>query len=197
MFAHISGSVASIGEGTVVIDVGGIGYLIRVSQPDLREIEEMNTPVKLHTHLVVREDAVSIYGFLHPGERELFLILINVSGIGPQIALNILSQISLDQFAMAIIGEDEKVLTRISGIGPKSAKRLILELKETMKKRAGTLRAVASPQPASDAISALITLGFSEREADEAVQSVIESEERQSVQVIIKAALARLRERSE
>ncbi|MBR1368764.1 ATP-dependent DNA helicase RuvA [Methanocalculus chunghsingensis] len=197
MFAHISGSVASIGEGSVVIDVGGIGYLIRVSQPDLREIREMSNPVKLHTHLVVREDAVSLYGFLHPGERDLFLILINVSGIGPQIALNILSQISLDQFAMAIISEDEKMLTRISGIGPKSAKRLILELKETMKKRAGTLRKVASPQPASDAISALITLGFSEREADEAVRSVTESEESQSVQVIIKAALARLRERSE
>jgi len=197
MFAHINGSVASIGEGSVVIDVGGIGYLIRVSQPDLHAIREMSNPVKLHTHLVVREDAVSLYGFLHPGERDLFLILINVSGIGPQIAVNILSQISLDQFAMAIISEDEKVLTRISGIGPKSAKRLILELKETMKKRAGTLRKVASPQPASDAISALITLGFSEREADEAVRSVIESQSSQSVQVIIKAALARLRERSE
>jgi Holliday junction resolvasome, DNA-binding subunit len=127
MFAHITGTLSSVGEKSVVLDVGGIGYLLQVSQPTLREIETSEETVKLFTQLVVREDALTLYGFHRQSERELFQILINVSGIGPQIALNILSQISLEQFAMAIISDDERVLTSISGIGPKSAKRLILD----------------------------------------------------------------------
>jgi Holliday junction DNA helicase RuvA len=196
MFAHINGSVSSVGEKSVVIDVGGVGYLVQVSQPTLLEIKGATGKVKLHTHFLLREDSATLYGFIRTNERELFQILINVSGIGPQIALNILSQISLEQFAMAIISDDERALTRISGIGPKSAKRLILELKETMKKRRGTFTEGGSHLPASDAVSALVSLGFTEREAEEAVKAVAADLSGGTVQAIIKAALHHLKERS-
>ena len=195
MFAHITGTLSSVAEKSVVLDVGGIGYLLQVSQPTLREIENSEGAVKLFTQLVVREDAVTLYGFYRQSERELFQILINVSGIGPQIALNILSQISLEQFAMAIISDDERVLTSISGIGPKSAKRLILELKETMKKRRGSFIEKEGHMPASDAKSALVSLGFSEREAEDSVKAVMERLPGGSVQAIIKAALQQMKER--
>ncbi len=195
MFAHITGTLSSVGEKSVVLDVSGIGYLLQVSQPTLREIQDTEGAVKLFTQLVVREDALTLYGFHRQSERELFQILINVSGIGPQIALNILSQISLEQFAMAIISDDERVLTSISGIGPKSAKRLILELKETMKKRRGTFIEKEGHMPASDAKSALVSLGFSEREAEESVKVVMERLPEGSVQAIIKAALQHMKER--
>ena len=195
MFAHITGTLSSVGEKSVVLDVGGIGYLLQVSQPTLREIEKSEETVKLFTQLVVREDALTLYGFHRQSERELFQILINVSGIGPQIALNILSQISLEQFAIAIISDDERVLTSISGIGPKSAKRLILELKETMKKRRGSFIEKEEHMPASDAKSALVSLGFSEREAEESVKAVMERLPSGSVQAIIKAALQHMKER--
>lgn len=195
MFAHITGTLSSVGEKSVVLDVGGIGYLLQVSQPTLREIEKSEETVKLFTQLVVREDALTLYGFHRQSERELFQILINVSGIGPQIALNILSQISLEQFAMAIISDDERALTSISGIGPKSAKRLILELKETMKKRRGSFIEKEGHMPASDAKSALVSLGFSEREAEDSVKAVMERLPGGSVQAIIKAALQHMKER--
>ncbi len=196
MFAHIIGTVTSVSDRSAVIDVGGIGYLVLASQPTLKDIRDAGDRVKLFTQLVVREDAVTLYGFSRQNERELFQILINVSGIGPQIALNILSQISLEQFAMAIVHDDERALTRISGIGPKSAKRLILELKETMKKQRVTFTEIEEHVPASDAISALVSLGFSEREAQDAVKDVIEKHDIGTVQAIIKAALQQIKERS-
>ena len=113
--------------------------------------------------MAVREDAITLYGFMHQSELEMFRILIGVSGIGPQIAMNILSQIGIEDFAMAILNEDEKALTRISGIGTKSAKRLILELRDKMKKVSETMVAGdagrASPV-VHDAVSALVSLGF-------------------------------------
>ncbi len=145
--------------------------------------------------MVVRDDDIQLYGFLHQSELELFRILIAVSGIGPQIAMNILSQISFEEFAMAIVGEDEKALTRIPGIGQKSAKRLILELKEKMKKHPRATAGGRRAAEADDAVSALISLGFSPREAQETVDAVLPGLNSPSVQTLIRASLARLRER--
>jgi len=133
MIAHLAGELIATGETWVVIDVNGVGYRVTVTRPTLEALRETEGPVRVHTRMIVRDDDIQLYGFLHPDELELFGILITVSGIGPQTAMNILSRISLDEFAVAIINEDEKALTRISGVGQKSAKRLILELKEKMK----------------------------------------------------------------
>ena len=195
MIDHLSGELASTGDRWVVIDIGGIGYRVQVTGPTLQDLSEIGGRVMVHTHMVVRDDDIQLYGFVHPRERELFTILIGVTGIGPQTAMNILSRISFEDFAIAIVNDDEKVLTRIPGIGPKSAKRLILELKDKRKKCAATLPGGRRRAEAGDAVSALISLGFSEREAEEAVGAVLPTLPAPTVQDLIRAALARLRER--
>ncbi|WP_292490521.1 Holliday junction branch migration protein RuvA [Methanoculleus sp. 10] len=195
MIDHLSGELASTGDRWVVIDIGGIGYRVQVTGPTLQDLSEIGAHVMVHTHMVVRDDDIQLYGFVHPRERELFTILIGVTGIGPQTAMNILSRISFEDFAIAIVNDDEKVLTRIPGIGPKSAKRLILELKDKMKKCAATLPGGRRRVEAGDAVSALVSLGFSEREAEEAVGAVLPTLPAPTVQDLIRAALARLRER--
>ena len=208
MIAHLSGKLLSTGDSWVVIDVSGVGYRVQVTRPTLESISIRQTkgpdpgPVRVHTYMAVRDNDILLYGFLYQSELELFRILISVSGTGPQTAMNILSQISLEDFAIAIVNDDEKVLTRITGIGPKSARRLILELRDKMKKHTETLTGTVSgtlpggkkPAEAGDAVSALISLGFSPREAQEAVGSVLPIPD-PTVQNLIRGALARLRER--
>ncbi len=197
MIAHLYGEPVQTGDRWVILDVNGVGYRVSVPQPSVQEIAGRTGKVKLFTHLSVREDAITLYGFLHGSEREIFSILIGVSGIGPQTALNILSQITIGDFAMAILSEDEKSLTRISGIGSKSAKRLILELKDKMKK----VRDSMPPEGAgrgdhmiNDAASALISLGFAEKASYDAVKSAATGLKEPTVQMLIKAALVNLTE---
>nr|WP_319376688.1 Holliday junction branch migration protein RuvA [uncultured Methanoregula sp.] len=198
MIAHLRGDVTQTGDRWVVIDVHGIGYQVQVTQPALTVLAHARENVTLFTHMAVREDAITLFGFLHASELEMFRILIGVSGIGPQTALNLLSQIGIEEFAVAILNEDEKSLTRISGIGAKSAKRLILELRDKMKSVSKALAAgeAGRTSPAvNDAISALISLGFAEKESRDAVIAASPGAKSASVQDLIKAALARLKER--
>ncbi len=192
MISHVYGDIAQSGEGFVVIDVGGIGYQVNVTKPILNELTGRKEKVKLYTYLHVREDAHILYGFLHPSELEMFKLLISVTRVGPQIAMNILSQIKIEELAAAIIHEDEKVLTRISGVGAKNARRLILELKDKMTKK---MEGFALPMSNVnyDAVSALVSLGFARQEAQRAVEAVSGSE--QKVEAIIKAALLKLKEK--
>lgn len=198
MIAYLHGEPVLRGDRWVVIDIGGIGYQVQVTQPALLLIADSNEPVTLFTYMAVREDAITLYGFLHQSELEMFKILIGVSGIGPQIAMNLLSQIGIEDFAIAILNEDEKALIRISGIGSKSAKRLILELRDKMKKISETMvtgdTCRASPA-VHDAVSALISLGFAERESRDAVNAAAPSLKSPTVQELIKAALAKMKER--
>jgi len=192
MISHICGNITHSGEGSVVIDIGGIGYQVFVTKPMLNELADKKEKVKLHTYLHVREDALILYGFLSQSELEMFKLLISVTRVGPQIAMNILSQIRIEELAAAIIHEDEKVLTRISGVGAKNAKRLILELKEKMTKK---MEGFVLPSTSSinyDAVSALVSLGFPRHAAQRAVEAVSGGE--QTVEAIIKAALFKLKE---
>lgn len=192
MISQISGEIAHRGDGFVVIDVGGVGYQINVTKPVLQELADKDK-VKLHTYLHVREDALTLYGFTSHGELEMFKLLISVTRIGPHIALNILSQIKIEELASAIFREDEKVLTSISGVGSKNARRLILELKDKMKKRMEGFAHPAAGNASYDAVSALVSLGFAHREAQEAVNAV--SGKENTVEALIKAALLKLKER--
>jgi Holliday junction DNA helicase RuvA len=193
MISHICGEITQCGEGFVIIDVGGIGYHVNVSQPTLQKLKK-NAKVKLYTHLNVREDALNLYGFMNATELEMFKLIINVSGVGPQIAMKILSKIKIEDFATAIINEDEKVLLNISGIGKKNAKRLILELKDTIKKKMKGFIPSSTSNVNYDAVSALVSLGFQQREAQEAVDAVSVDFTEQSVEALIKAALLKLKE---
>jgi len=191
MISHIFGEIAQSGEGYVVIDVAGIGYYVNVPKSISQELAGRKEKVKLHTYLHVREDALILYGFLEQSQLEMFKLLISVTRVGPAIAMNILSQIKIEELAAAIIHEDEKVLTRISGVGAKNAKRLILELKDKMKKK---MEGVELPESSVnyDAVSALVSLGFPRQDAQRAVESV--SVSGGSVEAIIKAALLKMRE---
>src|SRR5574341_1643321 len=111
MISHISGEIAHLGDGFVVIDVGGIGYQVNVTKPVLHDLANKKEKVKLHTYLNVREDALTLYGFTAASDLEMFKLLISVTRVGPQIALSILSQIKIEELAGAILYEDEKVLT--------------------------------------------------------------------------------------
>jgi holliday junction DNA helicase RuvA len=198
MIAQLEGVPVLAGDRWVVIDVHGVGYQVQVTQPALQQLAGSHGTVKLFTHMVVREDAITLYGFLHPGELEMFRILINVTGIGPQIALNLLSQIGIEEFALAILNEDEKALTTISGIGAKSAKRLILELRDKMKKIGEQLprgEIGRGGMAVHDAVSALVSLGFAEKESRDAVNAAANSPGTLTVQQLIKAALVTLKER--
>ena len=198
MIAYLYGEPVMTGDRWVVLEVNGIGYRITVPEPEVAEIAKASGKVRLFTYMAVREDAITLYGFLHQSEREMFAILLGVSGIGPQTAINILSQIALDDFVFAILSEDEKSLTRISGIGTKSAKRLILELRDKAKKVRESMppsAAVKGDQHARDAVSALVSLGFTQKAATEAVESAVAANAGSSLQTLIKAALVNLRER--
>ena len=196
MIAHVCGERVLIGDRWVVIDVNGIGYRVQVTQPALQLLAHTREKVKLFTHMAVCEDAITLYGFPHQSELEMFRILIGVTGIGPQIAMNLLSQIGIGDFAIAILDEDEKALTRISGIGTKSAKRLILELRDKMKKVSETMGygdAGRSSPAVHDAVSALVSLGFLEKESRDAVNAAALILKSPAVQDLVKAALTKLK----
>jgi holliday junction DNA helicase RuvA len=197
MIAQLTGEVADVGEGFVVLEVGGVGYEVHMPQPAVTTLLQKKGAVTIHTHLVVREDAWTIYGFLRPRDREMFRLLIGVTRIGPQVALSILSQITLEDLAAAVLAEDDKALTRIPGVGEKHAKRLILELRDKMKKAAERfLPGGGQVSMRLDAVSALVALGFSPRESGEAVDAVLQAQSPPAaVQDVVKAALQRLKER--
>jgi Holliday junction DNA helicase RuvA len=200
MIAQVRGEPVAYGERDIVLDVNGVGYQIQVTQPAIQRIRGMKAPVRLFTYMAVREDAITLYGFLEQSELEVFRILIGVTGIGPQSAMGILSQAGIEDLVMAILNEDEKTLTKIPGIGPKSAKRLILELRDKMRKVRTSLVLIetrAHGPAAGDATSALISLGFSEKESAEAVKAAVSEVGSGSgtVQDLVKSALAKMKER--
>lgn len=196
MIAHLSGEPAHVCDKWAVIDVNGIGYQVFLPQPELAQLRTMTGKVLVHTHMAVREDGISLFGFLRRSELELFTMLIGVSGIGPQIALSIISQVEIEDFALAILNEDEKTLTRIPGIGPKSAKRLILELRDKMKKAGASLvtgEKGRGSAAAGDAVSALISLGFPESAARDAVTGAVAQLGNPDLESLIKTALGILK----
>jgi Holliday junction DNA helicase RuvA len=197
MIAQLSGEPVLAGDRWVVIDVHGVGYQVQITQPALQQLKDRHETVKLYTHMAVREDAITLYGFLHQSELEMFRILIGVTGIGPQIAMNLLSQIGIAEFAIAILNDDEKTLTRISGIGTKSAKRLILELRDKMTKISDTIpcgETGTGSMAVHDAISALVSLGFAENASRDAVNTAARAPGTPTVQGLIRAALVIVKE---
>jgi Holliday junction DNA helicase RuvA len=197
MIAQIRGDIVQTGDKWVVLDVRGVGYLVYMTQPALQALQHRTDQVTLHTHMVVREDAITLYGFLHHNELEVFSILIGVSGIGPQTALSILSQIGIEDLVLAIVDQDERVLTGISKVGPKSAKRLILELRDKMKKVSETMmlgEGIGGKPAAQDAVSALVSLGFTVKESKDAVLAAAADAESPTVQQLIRVALVKLKE---
>ncbi len=171
MIDIVSGQVASIDKNAVVVMVGGVGLRVHVPKTVFDIVSGPGHAVTLYTHLAVREDALTLYGFPTEDDRKLFEILISVSGVGPKIGLAILSTLSVDHLRSAVGREEPEILTRVPGIGKKTAEKIIFELKGKMSAE-GLPALTAISDVDSDVIAALTALGYSVVEAQSALQSI-------------------------
>ncbi|MCL2546618.1 MAG: Holliday junction branch migration protein RuvA [Oscillospiraceae bacterium] len=195
MYYYLNGTVAHYEQDLVVLDVGGIGYACHTTLATIARLT-IGTPVKLYTHLQVKEDAQDIYAFFSLEEKACFLRLISVSGVGPRSALNILSICTPDQLALAVATEDDKALTQAAGVGKKMAQRIILELKDKLAQLPQD-SGIALPSTIDigvqsnlrQAQAALQQLGYTPSEAGQAVKGLNAED---SVEHLLSAALKKL-----
>lgn len=199
MIAHLNGTLSEKSTQAVIIDNGGIGYQVLVPLSTFYALPDEEQSVSLHIHTYVREDALLLFGFQTILEKEIFLLLISVSGIGPKLALNILSGIGPDELLEAMARGDALRLQSIPGVGKKTAERIALELKEKALKAMGD-RPV-SPRPSGagqdrmvmdDAVSALLNLGYPAKSAKRAVDKVCSELDELTLEGLIKEALKTL-----
>ncbi|MCW3463313.1 Holliday junction branch migration protein RuvA [Chitinophaga nivalis] len=195
MIAYLNGKLAYKSPALVHIDVHGIGYEVQISLNTYSRIQELDS-CKLLTYLQIKEDAHTLYGFFEEAERSLFLLLISVSGVGASTARMMLSSLQPEDIQRAIMMENEKMLEGVKGIGAKTAKRIILELKDKIKKHkdAGThLSVTVNNTIHEDALNALVTLGIARSMAETAIQKVLKNEPLlQNLEELIKKALKSL-----
>ena len=205
MFYYISGKLAMLMPGFAVIDAGGIGYRLSISQNTYdslpRSAADAEKVVKLYTWMAVREDDVELFGFASETELSSFKMLLTVSGVGPKAALSILSLLTPEKFALAVCTEDKKTIAKANGVGPKTAARIILELKDKLLKETPAAQAETTIVTAitsqgtstgklSEAQDALMVLGYSRSEALTALQGLDTSS--MELEDIIRAALKKL-----
>jgi Holliday junction DNA helicase RuvA len=178
MIAQLTGRVEALSDGSCVIDVGGVGYLVQASSRTLSALPAAPVAAKLLVETHVREDAIILYGFADSAERDWFRLLTTVQGVGGKVALAILSALSPKDLVGAIAAGDKASLTRAPGVGPRLAVRLLTELRDktgTMPTSTGvTYTPVAAATPADDAVSALLNLGYRRVEAQQAVAGVLD-----------------------
>jgi len=193
MIAFVRGQFAHKTPATVHVDVAGVGYEVHISLNTYSRIQDLETGT-LHTHLIVREDAHILYGFFELAEKEMFLQLIGVSGVGASTARVMLSYMKPDEISRAIIQGNAKVLEAIKGIGKKTAERIVLELRDKLVKQ--PIDANISPWKGNtvgtDALNALVALGINRQAADSAIQKVLDQNPELNVEAVIKRALQTL-----
>ena len=170
MIGRISGTLVEKVPPQVVVMAAGVGYEIDVPMSTFYNLPRTGEAVELLTHLVVREDAHLLYGFLTAGERTAFRQLLKVSGVGPKVALAVLSGLSVDDLAAAVATEDAARLTRVPGIGKKTAERLVLELRDKLPSVLPAGKTAAQHSP--DVLNALLSLGYNAREASVAIRDL-------------------------
>lgn len=186
MISLIRGLVAGRGDDCLIIQVGGVGLRVYVS-PALLLQANVGSDVSLHTHLVVREDSLTLYGFLSEEERDLYVLLLGADGVGPRISLNILSTLSVDAIRRAVLAEQPDIFSRVSGVGRKTAQKILLHLQGKIKGEvSGEL--IRQMDADSEVLEALVGLGYSVVEAQAAIQS-IPKETSQDVETRLRIAL--------
>lgn len=199
MFAYIKGSLEEKGNNYVVIDVGGIGYKIFMSDTSIQSIGDLKKIVKVHTYYHVREDNISLYGFLSKEELKMFELLLSVSGIGAKSAIAMLSNITPSAFAFAVISNDVASLKKIPGIGAKTAQRIILELQDKLKAEEKLALdgakeqieiEIQTTQNVQEAIQALQILGYNRKEIEKAMEKIANTDV--SVEELIRKGLSLL-----
>lgn len=201
MYYYINGKLAIKKELFVVIDVMGVGYKIYMAPNFISQLPSVGDTVKVYVYTNIKEDAMDLYGFSSESELSMFEMLLSVSGVGPKAALAILSAVGLSNFALAVVTDDDKTITQAPGIGPKTAKRIILELKDkmktedamnSMKELPKTASAFNQVNKKSEVVSALVVLGYGGMQARQAVNAIYEDD--RSLEDNIKKALAKISE---
>ncbi len=188
MIAHLRGRLLTKHPNQAIVDCAGVGYDVAISVPTFSDLPDLGAEVALFIHTHVREDALALYGFLRPEEKQLFERLISVSGIGPKLAITILSGMAADEMVGAIRGNDLAKLTRIPGIGKKTAERMVLELRDKLEAFTAAPVRAASPLE-DDVLSALLNLGYPRPAAEKAVAAAANGKSA-SFETLFKQALA-------
>ncbi len=199
MITYLKGELAGVYDGRVVLDVNGVGFQINISSRDAADMPPAGSEVKIHTYMSVSEDAIRLYGFLSEDDMQVYKTLLTVSGIGPKAALGILGALSANEIRFAVFSDDFKAIAKAPGVGPKTAKKLILELKDklSLEDAIGQMTEESPAQGASvsaaeeelqEAVQALIALGYSSSESLRAVRRVKITDEMQT-QDVLKQAL--------
>lgn len=171
MIATLRGEITQMEDGSVVLEVGGVGLRVLVPAP-VRDRLKVGEPAFLHTHLVVREDSLTLYGFETTSDRELFNLLLGVDGVGPKVALSVLSTLNLETVQRAVFNEDSDLLSSVPGVGRKTAQKMVIHLHDRLKPTGGLERIAAMSDADSEVLAALTALGYSVVEAQTAVQSL-------------------------
>jgi holliday junction DNA helicase RuvA len=171
MIATLRGEITQIEETALIIEVGGVGMRVFVPKPLLNKFQAGEV-VLIHTHLVVRENDLSLYGFETVSDRQLFLTLLGVDGVGPKVALSVLSTLNLDTVQRAVFSEEPDLLSRVPGVGKKTAQKMLLYLKDRLKPVSGLERIASMSDTDSEVLAALTALGYSVIEAQTALQSL-------------------------
>jgi holliday junction DNA helicase RuvA len=193
MIAHLRGKLLAKHPNQAIVETAGVGYDVTITIPTFSDLPAAGGEVALHIHTHVREDQIALYGFLKPAEKKLFEKLITVSGIGPKLAITILSGMPADEMTGAIRGNDIARLTRIPGIGKKTAERMVLELRDKLPP-AGNEAPTAPTTTAieEDVLSALTNLGYQRPTAERALASAMKSEQNNTFEALFRNTLAAL-----
>ena len=194
MIAHLRGKLLAKHPNQAIVETAGVGYDVTISVPTFSELPAPGSEVALHIHTHVREDALALYGFLRAPEKVLFEKLITVSGIGPKLAITILSGMPADEMVGAIRGNDVARLTRIPGIGKKTAERMVLELRDKLPPAMTSTATAAAPVSAmeEDVLSALVNLGYQRAAAEKALELSVKSGKGGSFDALFRGALGAL-----
>lgn len=193
MIGSLRGQILAKSPQEVLLDVGGVGYRVIIPLSTYYKLDEPGAVAELRIHTHVREDALQLFGFLTRDEQQLFELLISVSGVGPKLAVNVLSGIEPPELAAALAGGDVARLTRIPGVGRKTADRLVLELREKARALAAAAPApVAAGVPREDLVSALANLGYSRAEAEKALERTLRENSGGRFEDILRRALRTL-----
>jgi Holliday junction DNA helicase RuvA len=195
MIAQLRGTLGDKRPNQVLVDVGGVGYLVHIPLSTFYALGDLHANVTLLIHTQVREDAIALYGFLSAREKHLFELLISASGVGPVLALKILSGMSVDDLVPAVRSGDLARLTRIPGVGRKTAERMIVELRDKLaaiEVQEDTRKPVATTGTSGDVVSALLNLGYDHHAAEQAVERAGKNGASESFETLLRSALQQL-----
>ena len=194
MIGYLTGKIVSKKPTQILLEVNGVGYLVNISLNTFEKISDEEKSISVYTYLSVKEDSLTLYGFYNLAEKELFEILIGVNGVGPRLAQNILSGITVDEFKDAISGNNIGRLVGIPGIGRKTAERMLIELRDKIEKVADSEKTGDKVSFAikDDAIAALIGLGYNQKTADKIIRNILSENPKISLESLIKESLKNL-----